>query len=220
MMQTQGLLTVKELSSYLGVSPCTVRRWVKNREIPFIRRKGLGIRFKREDIDKWLDSNSSQPLLETLLLEKCLKASLTSPSWGDRNASGGARAMPKGKSKARHNFGFGAIYQRKTKQGNVRWYLDYRDAKGNRVQKLAVNASSPEEAYQALKCTVIREHNRSCGITGADQELTFKMFSEMYLNDYAKQNKASWKDDQYRLDANMVPLFWELRSRRNYASYN
>jgi excisionase family DNA binding protein len=49
-MLTQGLLTVMELSSNLGVSPCTVYRWVEGRKIPFIR-LGQDIRFRKEDVD-------------------------------------------------------------------------------------------------------------------------------------------------------------------------
>jgi len=55
-MQTQGFFSVKELSSYLGRSPCTVYRWVEGRKIPFIR-LGQDIRFKKEDVDEWLSAN-------------------------------------------------------------------------------------------------------------------------------------------------------------------
>ena len=58
--------------------------------------------------------------------------------------------MVKAKTKTCYNFGYGAIYQGKTRQGNVRRYLDYRDWKGRRIQKLAVNATIPEEARLAF----------------------------------------------------------------------
>jgi len=45
----QRLLSVKEVASYLGVSPCTVYRWVERQEIPIFKRKGLGIRFRKEE---------------------------------------------------------------------------------------------------------------------------------------------------------------------------
>jgi len=115
--------------------------------------------------------------------------------------------MAKAKSKARFNFGFGAIYKRKTKKGTVRWYLDYRDAEGKRVQKLAVHASSEGDAFQALKNSVLNEHHRTLGLPQPRQDVKFSEFSRTYLDDYAKQNKKSWRDDQYRLDANMIPFF-------------
>jgi excisionase family DNA binding protein len=203
------LLTVQEVSSYLRVSPCTVRRRVKGQDIPFIRRKGIGIRFKREDIDKWLESSSSRPLLKTPLLEKCLKESLTPPSGGDRNPSGGTRAMPKGKSKARHNFGYGAIYQRKTKQGIVRWYLDYRDAAGKRVQRVEDGASSREEAEAALRKAVLAEFARVPGASRRKGRIMFNDFSLIFVDDYAKNVKRSWRLDKYRLGI-LEPFFKDI----------
>ena len=43
--------------------------------------------------------------------------------------------MAKANSRTRLNFGYGAIYQRKTKDGRVRWYLDFKDATGKDVKK-------------------------------------------------------------------------------------
>ncbi|TFH57902.1 MAG: hypothetical protein E4G90_11260, partial [Gemmatimonadales bacterium] len=119
----------------------------------------------------------------------------------------GGSEMAKAKSKSRFNVGFGAIYQRKRKNGSVRWYLDYWDAAGKRVQRVADHASSKEEALLELKSAVLDVHYRECGIAGALQKVTFSEFSQMYLDNYAKANKRSWKDDFYRLEANMKPFF-------------
>ena len=115
--------------------------------------------------------------------------------------------MAKAKSKTRVYLGFGAIYQRMTKEGNVRWYLDYWDAKGKRVQKVAANAITREEATLALRNAVILEHHKELGIKTDPQRVSFSDFSKIYLDNYAKVNKRSWKDDQYRLNANMIPYF-------------
>jgi len=121
--------------------------------------------------------------------------------------------MPAGK-KTRWNFGFGAIYARKTKAHGVRWYLDYRDARGRRVQKVAPLAVSQEEAVIALKETVRCEFDAEYRIKREREKITFEHLADMYINDYAKANKRSWKCDRYRIEASMKPFFgqYELQS--------
>jgi excisionase family DNA binding protein len=206
----RGLLTVKELSTYLRVSPCAVYRLVEKHEIPFIRRPGMGLRFQREAVEEWLEKHTLGPYKKHSQLIDNKRNILTSASLppiifvgGDN----GGREMATAKSKSRFNVGFGAIYQRKRKNGSVRWYLDYWDAKGKRIQRVAAHASSREEALVALKSAVLDVHYRECGIPSPPQKLSFSDFSRMYLENYAKVNKRSWKDDSYRLEARMKPYF-------------
>ena len=49
------LMTTKELASYMQLNPLTVYRKAREGEIPSIR-VGRSIRFKKEQIDKWLES--------------------------------------------------------------------------------------------------------------------------------------------------------------------
>ncbi|MFC2164032.1 tyrosine-type recombinase/integrase [Acidobacteriota bacterium] len=107
--------------------------------------------------------------------------------------------MPKGKNKTRYNFGYGAIYQRKTKQGKIRWYLDYRDGNGNRIQKVAPLATIKEEAVVALKVEVQKAFDRKRGIEREKQNVKLREFTDLFIENYSKVNKRSWKDDQYRL---------------------
>ncbi len=118
--------------------------------------------------------------------------------------------MAKAKTLTRLNLGIGYVYPRETRSGIIRWYLDYRDAKGKRVLRVAAHAISREEAALELKAAVLVEHERACGISGSTQRIKFSELSQMYLNSYAKMNKRSWRDDQYRLDASMVPYFGKL----------
>jgi len=46
-------LTVKEAAAYLSVSPGTVRNWVSQHYVPFVRR-GHVVRFNRHQLDQWL----------------------------------------------------------------------------------------------------------------------------------------------------------------------
>lgn len=203
-----GLLTVKALASLMGVSPCTIYRLEREGGLPSLRGKGLGIRFKQNDIDAWMEDRKSK------ILPNITFAILTTPrghtnktSYGEK---GGLGEMAKAKSRARLNFRYGAIYQRKTKKGTIRWYLDYRDAKGKRVQKLVVQAISEGDALRALQASVLKELHRAYGLPAARQDVKFSEFSQTYIDDYAKQHKKSWRDDQYRLEANMIPFFGSL----------
>ncbi|MEA3369467.1 MAG: helix-turn-helix domain-containing protein [Candidatus Ratteibacteria bacterium] len=49
------LMTAKELAEYIQLNPLTVYRKVKTREIPCIR-LGRSIRFRKEQIDAWLET--------------------------------------------------------------------------------------------------------------------------------------------------------------------
>ena len=99
--------------------------------------------------------------------------------------------MPKGKFKSRHNFGFGAVYVRKTSPGNPRYYLDYVD-NGKRIQRVCRRATSFEEAYWELRRAVLKELEK--------KRASFSAFADEYLEDYAKPGKKSWETDKGRLD--------------------
>ena len=49
-------LTIEELAALLKVSPRTIRRIIKRRELPVIR-IGRQLRFRRGSVNEWLASN-------------------------------------------------------------------------------------------------------------------------------------------------------------------
>lgn len=49
------LLTVEELSDRLSVKPSTLYSWVASGQIPHLRLSRRLIRFKKEEIDQWLE---------------------------------------------------------------------------------------------------------------------------------------------------------------------
>lgn len=51
------LLSLKELSKYVGVSKATIYRYIKGRKIPAIK-VGRLWKFRKEKIDEWLDKQS------------------------------------------------------------------------------------------------------------------------------------------------------------------
>ncbi len=190
------LLTVQEVAAGLHCHPQSV---YKNREIPRIKIPGVGIRFKSSDIQKFLDQKTMNPLPTLFLASGNKENSLLFPSDLSMKNSGGISEMPKGKSKTRFNLGYGAIYQRKMKSGNFRWYLDYYDTDQRRIQKVAKYAQTKEEAELALREEVSREFNREYGIKRKREAIKFKDFVELFIENYSKVNKRSWKDDKYRL---------------------
>jgi len=49
-----ALLNIKDVSAWLNLKPSTVYHWVAQRKLPALRHGGL-IRFRREDIEAWLE---------------------------------------------------------------------------------------------------------------------------------------------------------------------
>jgi len=103
--------------------------------------------------------------------------------------------LSKGSSK-RANYSFGAIYPRRTKQGKDRWYLDYRDARGKRIQRVIRHAASRQEAAIALQRAVQDVFNAEHNIRPASKPVSLQELADHYLERYAKTNKRSWKTDR------------------------
>ncbi len=55
MKRNNQLLTVSDLADYLNCSKGTIYNLKSKGLIPFIDKKGLGIRFDRNEIDNWLN---------------------------------------------------------------------------------------------------------------------------------------------------------------------
>jgi len=120
--------------------------------------------------------------------------------------AGGRSEMAKAKLKSRYNLGYGAVYVRKTKKGNIRWYLDYRNENGERIQKVAMHAQSQEEAAMALQKEVSLVFAKKQGIK-EEKRIAFDDFSSLFLENYSKPNKKSWICDYYCLNAHLKPYF-------------
>lgn len=64
----KSILTVEELSDYLGLTPAYIRKMTYNREIPHYKPSGKKLYFNREEIDEWILS-SRIPTAEELRAE-------------------------------------------------------------------------------------------------------------------------------------------------------
>ncbi|MBN1273888.1 MAG: tyrosine-type recombinase/integrase [Candidatus Aminicenantes bacterium] len=193
---SQSLLTVKELSSFLHVHPNTVYKWTDEKRIPFIKLNGL-VRFNKKQIEEWQNQNNS-PIPENGSILPNLMIPL--PEY-DRMILKGRSALSK--NSKRWNYGFGAVYTRKTKQGKERWYIDYRDEEGKRIQRIVKNAQSRDEAVIALQQQVLSVFSREHNVKQKPKKTKFLDFAEQYVENYAKVNKRSWKTDECYLQGMM-----------------
>lgn len=57
-LQAPGLLTTQELASWINIKPSTIRKWVCRKKIPFLKLGG-SVRFRKMDIEQWLNMNKS-----------------------------------------------------------------------------------------------------------------------------------------------------------------
>jgi hypothetical protein len=104
----ERLLTAQQVAQILNCHPQTVYR---NRDLPCINIPGVGKRFKESELTKYLEQKS------TFLYKNTSDHLPFSPVEPTLYIGGVNCEMPKGKTKSRYNFGYGAIYQRKTKKG-------------------------------------------------------------------------------------------------------
>lgn len=56
----KGLLNVAEAGEVLGVSPWTIRRWVSQGRVPFVK-LGKAVRFDKEDLVKLIEQCKVKP---------------------------------------------------------------------------------------------------------------------------------------------------------------
>ena len=201
------LLTAEQVSEMLICHPQSVYR---NKELPRTKIPGVGLRYRERDIQKYLEDRTIKPFSFSLQNTDIKRFSSTYSPENSIILSGGESELSKSKSKTRYNFGYGAIYKRMTKNGKIRWYIDYRDYRGKRIQQVASNAITANDANESLKDAVFKEHNKKCGIEQTQKRIKFKDFSKLYIENYAKINKRSWKDDQYRIEAHMNSFFGGL----------
>ena len=54
-----GLLTARQVAELLDVSAETILRWTRRGELPAIQLPGGAIRYRRTDLDAWLDARST-----------------------------------------------------------------------------------------------------------------------------------------------------------------
>jgi len=51
-----ALMTVEETAAYLRLAPWTIRHWVCQKKIPYVR-LGRSVRFRRKDMERFVNQN-------------------------------------------------------------------------------------------------------------------------------------------------------------------
>jgi integrase len=161
-----------------------VYRLVDKREIPHIRLRGRDIRFNQPDIDAWLETHKNKSLYRVDDLARSLTVSPESTMKRSHVETGGIGEMAKANSKTRYNFGYGAIFQRKSKKWGTRWYLDFKDATGKRVQKIAQDAQSSQDAVRALQDAIRQDLLQAGKLVVKPDRVMFEDFADIYYHDY------------------------------------
>jgi excisionase family DNA binding protein len=184
-MTIQALLAVKELSSYLGISRSTIYRLVENNEIPYIKRKGLGLRFRKEEIDHWLERDSHKASQISELLPR-LDLSL------DEYDKILLKRRTELKGQTRWTYGIGSVILRKTKNKEVSFYIDYQ-IEGRRVRKVLKGISTRAEAVKALNSEVAAALQGKFPWKAKNLRMTFLEMADLFLEKYSKVNKRGWK---------------------------
>jgi len=187
-VRTARLMTVAELSDALQLHPKTIYAWKQQGKLPFIRLNGR-IRFEASEVDRLIENAKIKPIFN------CPHSFETPPVAYDKMLLKGEGALSN-KSSRRVNYSFGAIYSRRTKQGKDRWYLDYRDIRGKRIQRVIRQAVSRQQAAIALQKAVQDVFNAQHNIKPAPRPVSFPELADQYLERYAKTNKRSWKTDR------------------------
>ena len=196
----QKLLTVQEAAEFLNLSKSTVYRYVEHNDLPHIR-KSFGLRFRLQELEKWIDQDKQ----EVLYSDKNLTKTLTSFSTGYIDTvKGGKDELAKQKPTCINYGKLGSIFPRTQKNGVIRWYIYYRKNK-KRIRELIPHAKTEAEAYDVL---VEKRHHESIKIDpNISHRITFQEFAEVFMTGYSIDRKRSWKSDRKYLDSQLIPFF-------------
>jgi excisionase family DNA binding protein len=193
-----SLWTVRDLAQFCGLHQNTIYKLIRKGEIPAIKRGRL-IRFRKDEIDVWLNDHSSKvfPLLEPLTQ---IDLALDTYDKLFLCKKGGVKMNPKGKT---WNYPFGSVYLRQS-----RWYFYFR-FQGKRIRKVIEGALSRADALKVLQVEVADAFRGKHGFKKQERAIKFKDFADLYLEN-SKPHKRSWQKDKCRIEAHLKPTFGEM----------
>ena len=194
------LLTVKDLSAFLGMHPNTIYKWKEQGKIPCVDINGQ-VRFEKAEIEKFIEKNKRKYTDYSELLPR-LDISLAKY---DKLMLKGESAVSK--KRQRWNYGRKGVFKRKLKSGYSWCYWHY-DEKG-KIKKVSVRgATCREDAILAMEQKVREIFYRQHRIKM--KSIKFREFAVIYLEKYAKPKKRSWQTDQKFLKGQLIPFFDEM----------
>lgn len=182
----------------LQLHPNSIYKLVKSQEIPFIKRKNIGIRFRREEIEEWLARGSFKSFQLSELLPK-LDLSLDGY---DKLFLIGRTEL---KNQIRWRYGIGSVILRKTKNKEERYYIDYQ-VNGQRAREALKGIQSRAEAVKVLN-TKVSDALKDQYEFKRKKKVTFREMADLFLEKYSKVNKKSWKTSDWVYLRRLKPYF-------------
>ena len=188
-----SLLSAREVAFRLHLHPKTIYRMATGGRIPHVRLDGR-LRFERAEIERMIERG------RVLTPFELMQQPLISLEAFDKTFLKGGQSAVDGKTR-RWNYGFGTVFIRKTKRGKDRWCINFRGPRGERRREVIKDAQSRGEAVVVLQQRVGEVFDGKYHPARKSPPVTFIRLAEMYLEDYAKANKRSWKSDRSYLKA-------------------
>ncbi len=186
-MSMDKLFTVKQVAE--EILNCHRQTIYKNLDkIPHTRTLKNSIRFKKSDIAEYLERKTVCPQFQYYSNDDIMPP--------NEITGGQTNGMATAKSKSRLNLGIGAVYPRKFKCG-IRWFLDYRDKAGKRIQRVIKHAQNQQEAIKALQEEIRRVFDDEYNIKRERGSMKFESLAEEYLELHAKVNKKGCGGSPY-----------------------
>jgi len=149
-----------------------------------------------KEVEEWIENHKIKNQMKARIYNRNLQNRLTKDSQARiEEVKGDEMARS---SRSRRNHGYGSVYVRMTSEGVPRFYIDFRDRTGRRVQRLVPMAMNWDMAKDALRDAVLKEHYSEYGVK-EQKQIRFRKVEGMFIENYSKVNKRSWKDDFYRL---------------------
>ena len=62
--KNDNYINIEEAAEYLGVKTSTIRSWIKKKNMPFLRVGVKLLKFKRSEIDDWVNSEKNMNIEE------------------------------------------------------------------------------------------------------------------------------------------------------------
>ena len=195
------------MSKLLGYHPQTVYDMCSNGQIPHLKigETQRSIRFDSSDISEWLEDRK-QKVSKNIVLEPVMAFSLK-----EYDKLFLRRFPMSGKKSNGHwNYGFGGVYERKTKGGLTRfdiWYYDENHRIRQEVVKMAV---CKKEALIMLEHKRRQVFKKMSSDEPDRETITFKDYAEKYLKEIEMRGLKSRHIIELNIRKRFIPFFGDM----------
>jgi excisionase family DNA binding protein len=194
-------ITVNQVAEILQAHRISIYKLKKSNKIPYYDIPGVGIRFKKEELEQWAKTYSHKNLLSTEILPK--SDSSLDISLGKFNK---VWLMRRSESMGitRWSYPIGSVLMRETQRKEERYSIQYQ-VNGQRVRKVLKGIRSRAEAVKVL-FTEVADSQRG-QYYFQQKNIAFDEMADLYLEKYAKVKKRSWKRSDWVFLRRLKPYF-------------